>query len=65
LELERSDGVDRPILVAGNPIKMSKMADGPHTRPPWVGEQSDEVLRNELGMGDEELATLRSEGVIG
>jgi formyl-CoA transferase len=50
--------------VPGNPVKMDKMADGPHTRPPWVGEQTEEVLRAELGLGDEELAALRCEGVI-
>jgi len=64
LELDRSDDVERPILVPGNPVKMDKMADGPHTRPPWVGEQTEEVLRAELGLGDEELAALRCEGVI-
>ncbi|MBW2230776.1 MAG: CoA transferase [Deltaproteobacteria bacterium] len=64
LELDRSDDVERPILVPGNPVKMDKMADGPHTRPPWVGEQTEEVLRAELGLGDEELAALRCDGVI-
>jgi len=64
LELERSDGVERPILVPGNPVKLTKMADGPHTRPPWIGEQTEEVLRSELNLGDAQLAALRADGVI-
>ncbi len=35
------------------------------TRPPRLGEHTDDVLAAELAMGDEELATLRDAGVIG
>jgi len=64
LEIDRSDGVDQPVLVPGNPVKMTKVSDGPHTRPPWIGEQTDEVLRSELGLSDDERAELRTDGVI-
>jgi crotonobetainyl-CoA:carnitine CoA-transferase CaiB-like acyl-CoA transferase len=60
----RTDGVDEPVLVPGNPVKLSKMADGPETRVPWVGEHTEEVLRKELGLSDRELAELRAAGVI-
>jgi hypothetical protein len=40
------------------------MADGPETRMPWVGEHTDDVLRAELEIGDDELAALRKDGVI-
>jgi crotonobetainyl-CoA:carnitine CoA-transferase CaiB-like acyl-CoA transferase len=60
----RVDGVAEPILMPGNPVKLSKVADGPETRMPWVGEHTDEVLRAELGIGDDELASLRDGGVI-
>jgi hypothetical protein len=33
-------------------------------RVPWAGEHTDEVLRVELGLGDDELATLRADGVV-
>jgi len=64
VEVPRTDDVAEPVLVPGNPVKLSKMADGPETRVPWVGEHTDEVLRKELGLGDGELAALRSAGVI-
>ena len=44
---------------------MSKVAEGPETRVPWLGEHTDEVLSTELGLGDDDLAKLRAEGVIG
>ena len=45
VEMERTDGVDRPVVIPGNPVKLSKMAEGPETRVPWVGEHNAEVLR--------------------
>ena len=64
VEMPRTDGVDGAVIVPGNPVKLSKMAEGPETRVPWVGEHTDEVLRRELGLGDDELAELVAAGVI-
>ena len=44
VEMPRTDGVDEPVLVPGNPVKLSKVAEGPETRVPWVGEHTDAVL---------------------
>jgi crotonobetainyl-CoA:carnitine CoA-transferase CaiB-like acyl-CoA transferase len=41
------------------------VAEGPETRVPWLGEHTAEVLAAELGLGDDDLAKLRAEGVIG
>jgi crotonobetainyl-CoA:carnitine CoA-transferase CaiB-like acyl-CoA transferase len=60
----RTDG-EPPYLVPGNPVKMTKVQEGPETRVPWVGEHTDEVLRGELGISDAELDRLREAGVIG
>jgi crotonobetainyl-CoA:carnitine CoA-transferase CaiB-like acyl-CoA transferase len=51
-------------MVPGNPVKLSKMQEGPETRMPWLGEQTTEVLQAELGLGDAELEKLRADGVI-
>lgn len=59
VECERADGVEQPVLVPGNPVKLSKVAEGPETRVPWLGEHTDDVLRSELGLPDTELAALR------
>jgi formyl-CoA transferase len=64
IEVPRPDS-DRPLLVVGNPIKMSATTEGPVTRWPTLGEHTDEILKRDLGLGDVELAGLRQRGVIG
>ncbi len=65
VEMPRSDGGEQPVLVPGNPIKLSRMAEGPETRVPWLGEHTDDLLAAELGLGADDLARLRADGVIG
>jgi crotonobetainyl-CoA:carnitine CoA-transferase CaiB-like acyl-CoA transferase len=64
VEIPRVDGVDTPVLTPGNPVWMSKVARGPERRMPWLGEHTDAVLSDELGLTDSELADLRDAGVI-
>ena len=65
VELTRTDDVDQPVLVPGNPIKLSGVTETPEDRVPWVGEHTAEVLRAELGLTDEELTALRKAEAIG
>ncbi|MCW2889278.1 MAG: putative acyl-CoA transferase/carnitine dehydratase [Streptosporangiaceae bacterium] len=65
VELPRTDGVEQPVLVPGNPVKLSAVAEGPETRVPWLGEHSDQILLDELGITAEEIQTLRADGVLG
>jgi crotonobetainyl-CoA:carnitine CoA-transferase CaiB-like acyl-CoA transferase len=60
----RTDGVEGDVLVPGNPVKLSKVAEGPETRVPWVGEHTETVLRAELDLDDATLAKLRDGGII-
>jgi len=64
VEMPRTDGVDQPVLVPGNPVKLTDVAEGPETRVPWLGEHTDEVLAAELGLTEENLTALRKNGVI-
>mgnify|MGYP003327421090 FL=1 len=64
VEIPRTDGDDEPVLVPGNPVKLSRVAQGPETYPPRLGEHTESVLRSELGVDDAEIARLRAEGVI-
>ncbi|MDQ3293951.1 MAG: CoA transferase [Actinomycetota bacterium] len=65
VELPRTDGVEQPVLVPGNPVKLSAVAEQPEAPPPWLGADTDAVLREELGLDDDELAALHADGVIG
>jgi len=64
VEVPRTDGVEQPYLVPGNPVKLSKMTEGPETRVPWLGEHTAAVLGDELGLSADELAELGVAGVI-
>ena len=64
VEMERTDGVADPVLIPGNPVKLSAVAEGPETRIPWVGEHTTEVLQAELGLSGVELDQLRADGVV-
>jgi len=60
----RTDGINEPILIPGNPIKMSKVSEGPEVRVPWIGEHTNEVLTEELGLSETELENLKKTGII-
>lgn len=64
VEVPRTDDVAQPVLVPGNPVKLSAVAEGPESRVPWLGEHTDEVLAAELGYDDARLAELRASGAI-
>jgi formyl-CoA transferase len=64
VEVPRTDG-EPPYLMPGNPVKMTKVAEGPETRVPWVGEHTDEILSQEVGLAAADLTRLRDAGVIG
>jgi len=64
VRIPRTDGVADPVVVPGNPVKMTGMADGPDTMPPMLGQHTDSVLTTELGMNADDIAQLRSAGVI-
>ncbi|WBB61280.1 CoA transferase [Streptomyces sp. WMMC500] len=64
VSLPRTDGVAQPVLVPGNPVKLSDMAETGVPRPPWLGEHTEEVLTEELGLSPAEVAGLRTAQVI-
>jgi formyl-CoA transferase len=63
IEVPRPDAGD-DLLVVGNPVKLSRTAEGPVGTFPRLGEHTDAVLSSTLGLGAEDLAALRARGVI-
>ena len=65
IEVPRADGAPQPMLVVGNPVKLSAAPEGPIAPMPCLGEHTEAVLRESLALDDRELEALRKEGVIG
>ena len=63
--------VDLPHPLAGsvpgvkNPVRFSRSPAQYHRAPPLLGEHTDEVLKERLGLGAEELARLQAAGALG
>ncbi|PKN80498.1 MAG: carnitine dehydratase [Candidatus Cloacimonetes bacterium HGW-Cloacimonetes-1] len=62
--VEVEDKLAGTIKIAGNPIKMSTLAEEP-TRPPIpeIGEHNYEVFSTILGMSADEIQNLKEEGI--
>jgi crotonobetainyl-CoA:carnitine CoA-transferase CaiB-like acyl-CoA transferase len=59
----RADGTQ--VSVAGYPVKMSATPATTRRAPPALGADTDDVLKSDLGLSDEDIARLRSEGAVG
>jgi len=63
VEVERPDGGD-PLLIVGNPIKLSETPEADTERWPTLGQHTDAILNGDLGMDTAEIEDLRARGVI-
>jgi formyl-CoA transferase/CoA:oxalate CoA-transferase len=57
-------GTVGPLRILGTPLKLSATPGCLRTPPPVLGEHTDRVLTGDLGMSREDVAALRSRGVV-
>jgi formyl-CoA transferase/CoA:oxalate CoA-transferase len=53
------------VRMVGAPVRLSETPGSVRTPAPMLGEHTEEVLKGLLGVGAEEIASLRRAGVIG
>ncbi len=52
------------VRVLGNPLKLSDTPTEIRTAPPALGQQTDAILKNDVGLSDAEIADLRRSGAV-
>ena len=52
------------IKLVNTPVKYSESKPGIRMPPPTLGQHSDEILRDTLGMREEDIQKLRNDGVV-
>ncbi|HSE77794.1 MAG TPA: CoA transferase [Alphaproteobacteria bacterium] len=60
----RHDGLGADMPFVANPIRMSATPPRYRRAPPLCGQHTDELLRELLGLRDDEIAQLRAKGVV-
>ena len=65
---EMVTSVEHPTLgalrVLGIPIKLSETPGAVRTAPPTLGQHTDAILRSDLGLSEDEVLGLRSNGAV-
>jgi len=64
LKLELPHPLAGNVALTRSPMRFSATTLEHNRPPPLLGEHTDEILRNELGLADAEIAQLRADGVV-
>lgn len=52
------------IKMPGNPVKLSDTHEETYSPPPLLGQHTDDILQDVLGLSAAEIANLRADGVV-
>ena len=53
-----------PMKLVNTPVKYSYSEPSIRTPPPLLGQHTDEILRDIVGMDESEIEDLKTEGVV-
>ena len=64
IEMDHPATDGRPAKLIASPLKMSETPVSYRRPPPMLGEHTEEVLDEFLGMSADEVGALREKGVV-
>lgn len=53
-----------PMKLVNTPVKYSYSTPSIRTPPPTLGQHTDEVLREVIGMSESDITDLRRQGIV-
>ena len=64
MQIELPHSIDNKVTLLNSPIKIPTSTTKPHKAPPTLGEHTEEILQEKIGVDKETVAKLRNQGVL-
>jgi crotonobetainyl-CoA:carnitine CoA-transferase CaiB-like acyl-CoA transferase len=64
LKIEADHAADGTVPLVGSPLRVLTAPPSVRLSPPTLGQHTEEILKDRVGLGGEEIAALRRESVI-
>ncbi len=64
MRIELPHSIDNKVTLLNSPIKIPTSPTKPHKAPPTLGEHTEEILQEKIGVDQDTVAKLRNEGIL-
>jgi len=64
MRIELPHSIDDKVTLLNSPIKIPTSTTKPHKAPPTLGEHTEEILQEKIGVDKDTVAKLRNQGVL-
>ena len=64
MQIELPHSIDNKLTLLNSPIKIPTSPTKTHKAPPTLGEHTEEILKEKIGLDQDTVARLRNEGIL-
>ena len=64
MQIELPHSIDNKVTLLNSPIKIPTSPTKTHKAPPTLGEHTEEILKEKIGLDQDTVARLRDEGIL-
>ena len=64
MQIELPHSIDNKVTLLNSPIKIPTSPTKTHKAPPTLGEHTEEILKEKIGLDQDTVAKLRDEGIL-